>query len=90
MKKRDTTGDILSLSLILGFFAFLYVLSFVDIPKENKDLLNMLLGAWLVNLGIVIQYRFGGSKNSSIKDETINTQAKTQANTLTDGKETGD
>lgn len=82
MKKKDTIGDILAVSEILGFFALLYVLAFVDIPKENKDLLNMLLGAWIVNFGIVIQYRFGSSKSSATKDETINT--------MINGKDTKD
>ena len=71
MKKQDIVGDILVAAVVIGFFSFLFVLAFVNIPKENKDLLNMLLGAYIVNMGIIIQYRFGSSKSSVAKDETI-------------------
>lgn len=84
MKKKDPFGDILVLMEFLALFVFIYVLAFVEIPKENKDLFNMLLGAWIVSFAAVIQYRVGSSKSSAIKDETINTQANAQANTQKD------
>lgn len=67
--------DYLSCVVVAGFFALLFILSFTNIPKENKDLLNMLLGAWITSFTTVITYYFGSSKSSSRKDETINTMA---------------
>ena len=71
MKTKDIVGEILVLSVVVGFFAFLIVLAFVNIPKENKDLVNMLLGAFIVSFTTVISYRFGSSKGSTEKDATI-------------------
>jgi len=58
--------------VVLGFFALLFILAYTNIPKENKDLLNMLIGAWVTSFTTVIGYYFGSSKSSSHKDETIN------------------
>ncbi len=64
--------DYLACVVVAGFFALLFILGYTDIPKENKDLLNMLLGAWITSFTTVITYYFGSSKSSSRKDETIN------------------
>lgn len=71
MKKQDIVGDILVVTIAVGFFAFLFVLAFVNVPKENKDLLNMLLGAFIVSMTTIIGYRFGYSKGATEKDATI-------------------
>lgn len=62
----------LAVIVVAGFFALLFILAYTNIPKENKDLLNMLLGAWLTAFANVIGYYFGSSKGSTDKDKTIN------------------
>lgn len=74
MKQKDIVQYILSGLVIAGFFVLLFILAFANIPKENKDLLNMLLGAWIVSFTTVIQYHFGSSASSAKKDETISQQ----------------
>jgi len=57
--------------IVLGFFALLFTLTYTDIPKENKDLVNMLIGALLTAFATVIAYYFGSSSGSAKKDDTI-------------------
>lgn len=89
MKTKDIIGDILVAAVVIGFFAFLIVLAFVNIPKENKDLVNMLLGAFIVSFTTVISYRFGSSKGSAEKDVTIAQQNTDIIKTITDGSAKG-
>lgn len=58
--------------IVLGFFALLFTLTYTDVPKENKDLVNMLIGALLTAFATVIAYYFGSSSGSAKKDDTIN------------------
>jgi len=57
--------------IVLGFFALLFTLTYTDVPKENKDLVNMLIGALLTAFATVIAYYFGSSSGSAKKDDTI-------------------
>jgi hypothetical protein len=70
--KNNIYQYILATLVVLGFFALLSILAFTDIPKENKDLVNMLLGAWIASFTSVISYFFGSSLGSSKKDDAIN------------------
>lgn len=61
--------------VVAGFFALLFILAFTNIPNENKDLINILIGSWTTAFATVIAFYFGSSKGSEKKDETINTMA---------------
>lgn len=57
----------LSLAVLLFILILLIGLFGLDIPKENKDLVNILLGAVIGWLGSIISFYFG-SVDKSNKD----------------------
>ena len=69
--KQKIFPYVLSGFIVLGFFALLFTLTYTDVPKENKDLVNMLIGALLTAFATVIAYYFGSSSGSAKKDDTI-------------------
>lgn len=46
------------LLLLIGLFGF-------DIPKENKDLVNILLGAVIGWVGSIVSFYFGATEKSN-------------------------
>lgn len=76
MKTKEIIQFVIAGLVVVGFFALLLILAYTDLPKENKDLFNMLLGAWIVSFTSVINYFFGSSYGSAKKDETINNMRK--------------
>jgi hypothetical protein len=58
--------------ITLGFFLILGLLVFWPVPPENKEALNICLGALVgAFTGGVVGYFFGSSKGSSEKNEII-------------------
>lgn len=66
------------------FFIMLYcsAVTFIDIPRENKDLANFALGA-LIGSGftVIVGFFFGSSKSNKEKDDTIASMAQKGNNT---------
>jgi len=57
---------------ILAVFCFqAYALVYVEIPKENKDILIHYMAIVDTTFGFVVGYYFGSSQSSSKKDATI-------------------
>lgn len=71
MKKDNLASYVLGGSIVLGFFALLYVLIFVTIPPENKDIMNTVVGSLIASFSSVVGYYFGSSASSKSKDELI-------------------
>lgn len=71
MKKENLASYILGGSIVLGFFALLYVLIFVTIPPENKDILNTVIGSLIASFSAVVGYYFGSTAGSRAKDELL-------------------
>lgn len=69
MKKHDVYMIIIGLIVVIGFFALLCVLVFVEIKQTNKDLLNIALGGLMGSFVTVISYFYGSSQGSKIKTE---------------------
>lgn len=72
---QNTTKEIY-MYVLAGFivgcvFALLYFLVFNAIPQENKDILNIVIGAILGAFVTVISYFFGSSKGSADKNEML-------------------
>ena len=69
----------LSTALILVAVAFDFTLFFVNIPVENRDMINMALGT-LNSLGFasVVTFFLGSSRSSAQKTDTINTLVNKQ------------
>jgi len=53
-------------------FVWLYILLFVEMPLQNREVINLLSGQVVVaGYLIVLNYMFGTSKSSADKDKTI-------------------
>lgn len=72
MKQKEIFQYILGAIIIVGFFTLLIILVFTQIPEQNKDLLNLVVGALIGSFGTVVTYNFGSSVGSAKKDDTIN------------------
>lgn len=57
--------------IVLGFFIVLGGLLYSAVPTENKDALNIALGALVAGFTGVLGYFFGSSKGSSEKNEML-------------------
>lgn len=62
---------LLALITTIGFFGCLWILADKELPQGNKDLLNILLGVLATSFTTQMQYFFGTTSSSRMKDETI-------------------
>jgi hypothetical protein len=76
MKGRDLFQYILGGLIVTGFFVLLCLLLFVEMPQNNKDLLNLIVGALIGCFTSIVGYYYGSSAGSASKDETINSMLK--------------
>jgi len=76
MKTKDLFMYILAVIIIAGIFILLGVLLMHEIPTENKDLLNIVIGAFIASFSAVISYFFGSSKGSAEKNEMLKNNGK--------------
>ena len=58
--------------IVIGFFLLLYLLIYQNIPVNNKDILNIVIGALIGSFTTVVGYFYGSSKGSSDKTKMIN------------------
>ena len=72
---KDWTPRILAYGITLGFFGMLYWMMRHDIPGINKDMLNIMLGAFATAWIQVVSYYFGSSAGSEAKNSIIAKQA---------------
>lgn len=68
---KDYTPRILAYVLTLMFAAAMASLIIWDIPPQNKDMFNILLGMLVTVWGVAVKYYFGSSASSQAKDDTI-------------------
>ena len=80
MKGKDLFQYVLGGLLVAGFFALLILLVLRVVPTENKDLLNIVVGALIGSFTSVVGYFFGSSAGSAAKEKTIADIAKTNNN----------
>ena len=57
--------------IVVGFFLLLYLLVYQQIPIENKDILNIVVGALIGSFTTVVGYFYGSSKSSADKTELL-------------------
>lgn len=62
--------------ITIGFFSCLYILAFVPIPSDNKDIFNTLTGGLGVSWAKSVGFWFDSSASSKAKDETLSDIAK--------------
>ena len=71
MKSKDIFQYILGALIVLGFFVLLIVLVYSGVPDQNKDLLNLVVGALIGSFATVVGYFYGSSLGSSDKNEML-------------------
>lgn len=69
LKEMLTTS--LAITLVLGFFVLLYILVFVEVSQQNKEILNLVVGALIGTFTQVINYYFGSSVGSKEKTKML-------------------
>lgn len=57
--------------IVGGFFALLYLLVSKEVPSQNSDVLNLVIGALIGSFSTIVGYFFGSSKGSSEKTELL-------------------
>ena len=72
MKNKEIFQYILGGLIVSGFFALLILLVLSAVPTENKDLLNLVVGALIGSFSGIVSYFFGSSLGSSKKDQLLN------------------
>lgn len=72
MKIKDVFQYILGAVIVIGFFTLLVLLLYLTIPVENKDILNIVVGALIGSFTTIVGYFYGSSKGSSDKNEMLN------------------
>lgn len=65
---------LLGLAIVVGFFLLMYLLIYQNIPENNKDILNIVIGALIGSFTTVVGYFYGSSKGSSDKTKLLNDQ----------------
>ena len=71
MKQKNLPVLILSIIVIVGFFTLLGILIFVPIKIENKDMLNLVIGALLSAFTGVVAYWISSTSESSRKTDLL-------------------
>lgn len=61
----------LAIIIIVGVFILVGILITHEIPKENKDLLNIVVGGYVTLTTMVVSYFFGSSKGSADKNDLL-------------------
>jgi hypothetical protein len=68
---RDWTPSALAAIVTIGFFGILGYMCVQEVPRESKDMLNIMLGslgaAWIA----IVSYYFGSSSESSRKTDLL-------------------
>jgi hypothetical protein len=77
MADKLTVGAALAGAALVGLIIAIFALMFVDIPKDNRDLLNVALMALIGNTGTAFGYFLGTSESSKKKDDTIKVLSET-------------
>lgn len=62
---------IIDFIVVIGTFGFGYLLFYVGIPGDNKDIMNMMFGT-LIGLSVtIVNYHRGSSEGSAAKQATL-------------------
>jgi hypothetical protein len=67
----EKTRTIIAIGLLVGFFAVLFALLFVDMPQSGHDVLLVMIGALVAAMGDMRGFYFGSSNSSEKKSEMI-------------------
>jgi len=71
MRNRTIFQYVLGSLIVIGFFTTLIVFIKIEVPAENKDILNLIIGALLASFSTVVGYFFGSSAGSAAKNDLL-------------------
>ena len=71
MRTKNLMMYVLGGLITIGFFGLLWLLIYISIPEQNKDLLNIAIGSLLAAFATVVGYFYGSSKGSADKTELL-------------------
>jgi len=72
MKTKDIAMYLLGGLICIGFFVLLGILLSKNIPSDNRDVLNLVIGALIGSFTTVVTYFYGSSQGSKDKNEMLN------------------
>lgn len=78
---KHSAQIILALLTAAGFFFCIFHMLTSEFPKDNKDALNSLLGVLTTIFTLQMNFFFGSSSTSKMKDETVADIARSATNT---------
>jgi hypothetical protein len=71
MRHRTIFQYALGSLIVIGFFTTLIIFIKIEVPTENKDILNLIIGALLASFSTVVGYFFGSSAGSAAKNDLL-------------------
>ena len=86
MKAKDIYMYFLGALIVTGMFVIIGLLVYKEMPTTNKDLLNIVIGAFIGAFLSVVGYFYGSSKGSADKTEIISESQKPAAVQITEAK----
>ena len=76
MRAKSIFQYVLGSLIVIGFFVLMVVLVYTSVPDQNKDLLNLVVGALIGSFATVVGYFYGSSLGSSDKNELLKNAPK--------------
>ncbi len=73
---KDSMPNVALILTTLGFFGMLAAMLHWDVPPQNKDMVNIMLGSLGTGWMACLTYFVGSTRNSARKDDTISQLAK--------------
>lgn len=77
-KEKYPLDFVLAVMFSLGFLVLIFTILFVKVQPESKDLLTVLAQALIGIVTTIVGFRYGSSKGSRDKDETIQSVVKSE------------
>ena len=71
MKAKNIFQYVLGGLITVGFFVLLYLLLLSAVPEENKEILNIVVGALIGSFTSIVGYFYGSSLGSADKNEML-------------------
>jgi len=71
MKAKNIFQYSLGGLIVIGFFVLMYLLLAQAVPEQNKDILNIVVGALIGSFTSIVGYFYGSSLGSADKNELL-------------------
>lgn len=76
-----TTATVIAIGVLSLLAAIVFLLFTKQVPTDNVQPLNIVIGAIIGSVGTVVAFYFGDSKKSALQQDTINTLAQKPSET---------